>query len=193
MDALGFSAPHTPHHDHNHNHDTQHTTTQTNQTTTPTNQHTHNKSAATHSNIALVFFLLFPSFLSVCVFLFISLSFFPCLFCPFCVFSSCLRLLSCVFFVFSIVSKDVSCFLLCLCLFSLFPWFPKWKLKMSHAFPFFPPCCLCHLELHITKLMAAYYKHKPMKMEELRAKYSAMSNVCLSRNRADLAVPSWQN
>ena len=131
-----------------------HTTTHND--TTPTNQPTtHNKSTATHSSVTSAFSSL--SFLSVCsVRSVFSLLVFVFYLVP--------------FFLFPIVSNDVSCFLLCLCLFSLCFHGFQWKCKKCHmcsplsllvlsavllAVPF-------HLELHITKLIAAYFRNNPL-------------------------------
>ena len=72
------------------------------------------------------------------------------------------------FFVFHIVSSDVSCFLLCLCLFSLcFHGFPVKKCHMCSPFSLLVVSAVLlvvpfHLELHLAKLIAAYYKHNPL-------------------------------
>ena len=151
---------HTPH-NNTPRHTTTHNTQQqpTNQTTTPTNQHTQQKHSNTQQHhisffVSFLFCLFFLSFLS-----FLCLSF-PSVRSVRSVFSLLVFVsLSCVFFVFPIVSNDVSCFLLCLCFFSLcFHGFPMKKNKCHMCSPFsllvVSAILLAvpfHLELHITK------------------------------------------
>ena len=145
------ATPHTPHHDHIHNHD-HNETPHNNHTTTPTNQstnqpaRTHNKSAAQQHHIS------------------VFCSFFP--FCLFClsVFFLSLSLSFILFFCVLHFSK-VSCFFLCLCLFSLCSrGFPVKKCHMRFPVSFLVVSAVLlavslHFELHIPKSTVANYKN----------------------------------